>query len=62
MTPIYFFKKFLVEDIFKTFERNETRAFLELYSLHKSIDFVLSDSIFNEQEYLKIVDKIDKVK
>ncbi len=62
MTPIYFFKKFLNDDIFKTFERNETRAILELYSLHKSIEFVLSDSLFNEQEYFKIVDKKDKVK
>lgn len=61
MTPIYFFKKYLSEDIFKTFEQNETRSLLELYSLHKSIDHVLCDSIFNEQDYIKIVRNKKKI-
>ncbi len=55
MTPVFFFKDFMNEDIYKTFERNEIRSYLELYSLNKSIHHILSDSIFNEKQYLKIV-------
>lgn len=55
MTPISFFRDYLQEDIFKTFERNEIKANLELYSLHSSLSCVLSDSHFNQVEYLQLI-------
>ncbi|MBK7054088.1 MAG: glycosyltransferase [Leptospiraceae bacterium] len=62
MTPISFFKSFMNEDLFKTFEKNETKAHLELYSLHRSISHVISDSNYNQDEYLQIVGRRGKVR
>lgn len=62
MTPISFFQDFMSEDIFKTFERNEIKSNLELYSLHRSLSYVLSDSNFNQMEYLNLIGEAGKTK
>jgi len=62
MTPISFFQDFMSEDLFKTFERNETKSNLELFSLHRSWSYVLSDSNFNQSEYLKLIGDASKTK
>ncbi|MBK8398449.1 MAG: glycosyltransferase [Leptospiraceae bacterium] len=62
MTPSYFFKDFLDEDIFKTFERNEIKSNLELYSLYRCLSWVLSDSVFNELDFLRLVGESNKTK
>jgi glycosyltransferase involved in cell wall biosynthesis len=62
ITPISFFKDFISEDFFKTFERNEIKSNLELYSLHRSLSYVLSDSNFNQMEYLKLIGEANKTK
>jgi glycosyltransferase involved in cell wall biosynthesis len=65
ITPVSFFKGFIVDDIFKTFEKNEIKSQLELYSLHDSIHAILHDSDFNQREYSQNINskkpKIEKV-
>lgn len=55
MTPISFFKKFMDADLYKVFEKNETKSFLELYSLSSSVSYTLHDSLFNQSEFFSIV-------
>lgn len=55
ITPIYFFKNFIIEDIYKSLETNQTLSFFELYSLKRVLDCVWSDSLFNQEEYLNII-------
>lgn len=62
ITPISFFQNFMSEDLFKTFERNEIKSNLELFSLHRSLSHVLSDSNFNQSEYLKLIGEPNKTK
>lgn len=60
MTPISFFENFMSEDILKTFQRNEIKSKIELYSLHRSLSYVLSDSNFNQTDYLQLIGNPNK--
>lgn len=62
MTPIPFFQNFMSDDLFKTFERNEIKSNLELFSLHRSLSYVLSDSNFNQSEYLELIGDAGRTK
>lgn len=59
-TPVFFFEPFLEKKTFENFQLNYQRMILEIYSLVKSVDFILCDSNFNLNSLYKIMNFVPK--